>query len=72
MAGISCEDEDKCIFFKALSEEDKQYNIQARQATEGRRVIERDKENKTPGSLNTICGRCIQKRIVDEALFQKY
>lgn len=60
MGEVSVDCEDKCVFFQALPTEEIDINRTARIS------IHSGKE--FPGSLNTICGRCMKQKINDTAL----
>ncbi len=63
MAGTSCEDENKCIIFSSLTEKYKEYNRATRLATE--------KGREFPDYPNSLCGGCMQTKIVKAALSQR-
>jgi hypothetical protein len=60
---VKC-DEEKCDFFKALTDDQQ---VELNRAA--RRASQRGKE--FPGSLNTLCGICIKGKIIDSGLEEK-
>ncbi len=52
--------EENCAFFSVLLPEQKTENRTARQAISTGREF--------PGSLNTLCGPCVKKQIIDTCL----